>query len=764
MNCRFFFLDVNEGHWEGKACVRFWGVDGDGKRVMIMANQIAPYFYFLPPKPVDVQLLRSKLSESKKLSKPAELTIENRRLLGREQSFLKVTCSEPSDVSGYSREIRKILGGGQCFDELRLPVRYLTDCGLIPCGWNECEVQLTSVSDLIADRVYVTTALPHSVRNARPPKLRTLAFSILTIGDKGSAKPQTDPIRAIAIAMDTGESQLLETSGNDDDSALLKGFVERVKKFDPDIIVGFGANAVQWQYLIERAKQVKETLEVGRDESEPHTSVFGHVSILGRANLDLSDLLDGIPEIKIKTIENAAKFFQLPDADKITTLDEWDQFEVWSGEGGKERLLENTRLTAKACLDFASTAVEYPMQLSAITGLPLDQVMAAAIGFRVDSYFIRRAHEIGELIPAKNEQPYFTFRGATVLEPETGLHENVVVLDFASMYPNLMKKYNLSPETLVKPGESILESSVYVIPEVGHRFKKEPDGFYKLVLTSLIQERDAIRKEIESQPPRSTMHRVLKERERAVKIITNACYGYAGWAGSRWYVKEVAESATALGRETIGKTVEKAKALDLHVIYSDTDSIFVTNDPPKISRLLDWVKAELELEIKIEREYTRVLFTEAMKRYAGLQNDGTLDIVGLEAIRGDWSDLARRVQEDVLVRVLKDQSTDKAVQGVRETIQLLRKGEIPISELTIRKTLTKPIEKYEVRVPHVEVARQLMKEGWDLTLGDKVAYVIAKGSGPLHKRARPRSRLKPDEVDYEYYVENQVKPAAMRIL
>ena len=249
-----------------------------------------------------------------------------------------------------------------------------------------------------------------------------------------------------------------------------------------------------------------------------------------------------------------------------------------------------------------------------------------------------------------------------------------------------------------------------------------------------------------------------------MKVITNACYGYAGWAGGRWYVREVAESATALGRETIRRTIEKAKSLGLEIIYGDTDSIFVTNDKPKVDRLLDWVRRELELEIRVEREYERILFTEAMKRYAGVRADGTLDVVGLEVVRGDWSDIARQVQEQVLVRVLKDRSTKKAVEVVGGTIRRLQRGEVSIAELTIRKTLTKPIEKYAVRAPHVEVARQLMREGWDLMLGDKVAYVITKGYGPLYKRAKPSSQASPEEIDLEYYVENQVKPAAMRIL
>jgi DNA polymerase I len=87
-----------------------------------------------------------------------------------------------------------------------------------------------------------------------------------------------------------------------------------------------------------------------------------------------------------------------------------------------------------------------------------------------------------------------------------------------------------------------------------------------------------------------------------------------------------------------------------------------------------------------------------------------------------------------------------------------------IGSLTIRKTLTKQIEDYKVRTPHVEVAKTLVKQGWDLGVGDKVAYVIAKGPGRLFQKAKPPGRLTPQDIDVEYYVDNQIKPAAMRIL
>jgi DNA polymerase I len=326
-----------------------------------------------------------------------------------------------------------------------------------------------------------------------------------------------------------------------------------------------------------------------------------------------------------------------------------------------------------------------------------------------------------------------------------------------------MEKYNLSPDTLVKPGEDVPEDSVYIIPEVNHRFKRRPDGLYKTALATLIHERSSIKALLKKASPKSIHYKILKERERALKVITNACYGYAGWTGARWYVREVAESAAALGRQLIAETIAKATALGLEVIYSDTDSIFVSNVKQKVKELIDWVK-DPEMEIRVEREYKRVLFTEAMKRYAGLNPDGTLDIVGLEVVRGDWSGIARSVQENVLQAILKHESTKMAIEGVHETVRRLRNHDIPLKSFIIWKTLTKPIEKYRVRTPHAEVARKLAAEGWHVTVGDKVAYVIVKGKGPLYQRAIPYHEVRTEDLDVEYYVENQVKPAAMRIL
>ena len=127
---------------------------------------------------------------------------------------------------------------------------------------------------------------------------------------------------------------------------------------------------------------------------------------------------------------------------------------------------------------------------------------------------------------------------------------------------------------------------------------------------------------------------VLDARQKAVKIITNAAYGYAGWIGARWYIKPVAEAASAWGRYTILSAIRLVESKGLTIIYGDTDSLFLTNDEKKILELQKEIGEELGLEAEVSEVYTRIFFTEAKKRYAGLRADGSLDIVGSRSYSG----------------------------------------------------------------------------------------------------------------------------------
>ena len=190
----------------------------------------------------------------------------------------------------------------------------------------------------------------------------------------------------------------------------------------------------------------------------------------------------------------------------------------------------------------------------------------------------------------------------------------------------------------------------------------------------------------------------------------------------------------------------------------------MSNESRKMEKLSREIDQTLGLEIRPSKVYTRVLFTEAKKRYCGLLPTGELDIVGLEVVRGDWAPMAKNVQEKVLEILLKEKSPEKASEYVRAYVTDVKEHKIPYKDFIIWKTLTKSPEEYEVRAPHVEAARLLKKQGLDLTLGDKIGYVIVKGEGKLYTKAKPYVLVAAEDLDIEYYITNQVVPAAARIL
>ena len=589
------------------------------------------------------------------------------------------------------------------------------------------------------------------------PSLRVMSFSTLSLKEKRSSKTDDGSQILISVRTSEGKSKHFEA---DKASTVIHDFVDFIREFDPDIIAGYQTNSVDWPLLIGKAKALGMKLSVDRAGGEPHPSVHGHISVAGRANLDLFEILRDQPEPKVKTLQNVAEQFGIMKSP--VRIEETEVAGYWKIPEKRRKLRNYLAQNAELVLKLSDVFLDYATQLSSLTGLPLDHVASASMGFKVDSYLIREAHRLGELIPRRVDRPYFAYRGGLVLAPKPGLHENIAVLDFTSMYPNLMLLHNISPDTLVRSGG--VDAEIFRVPELGYGFRRAPQGMYAVALANLLAERDKIRNQMSSVKSGSTEFRVLEAREKAVKTIANAMYGYAGWVGARWYVKEVAESTAALGRRAIEETVDAAKKLGLEVIYGDTDSIFVKNDLKKVAKLRTAVAETLKMEIRVDKVYSRILFTEAKKRYAGLREDGVIDVVGLEAVRGDWSEVAKNVQEEVLGMILRGEGAKKAIEYVKAMVDSIRRRDVAYTELVIWKTLTKPLEEYEVRAPHVEAARQLIGEGWRLTLGDKIGYVITNVPGKLYQKAKPHVKATIKDIDQEYYVTSQVIPAALRIL
>ncbi len=762
MKLYFYLLDINYEIITGLPQIRLWVITDKGDRAVITDEGFRPYFYLLLRSRDQQGKVLEQLEEEKKHRKQI-LGIEpvKMQFYGEQVNAVKVTCNSPEEMETLAINLSRIEGvRDHLEDDVRLSARYLIDNNLKPCSWNDVRAEPTKgEEDVQVSKFFKAVSPPKSVESQKEPSLRLLAFSLIRYSEQGSPRPLRDPVVAISLATsDGGKEQFV--SNNLDDRAVLQGFVKYIQEYDPDIILGYGSGKSDWPYLIERCKSRKISLQVDRSRGEPHTSLYGHISITGRVSLDLFDMAEDMLEVKVKTLDNVARFLGLKTID--SRIEEFQYPERWKDAASRKTLLSQSVSDAGLILKLGENLLEYGEQLAAITGMPLDQVEAAAVGFRVDSYLVREAHRLGELIPRHIEQVYLRYRGSIVYEPKPGIHEDVAVLDFSSMYPSLMILYNISPDTLVVGSTS--GKVVFKVPEVGHKFRKAPPGLYTTVLRSLIESRRAIKLRLKSLINGTTEQKTLREREKAIKVVTNAVYGYAGWTGARWYVREVAESAAALGRVTIQKVADMARKESLELIYGDTDSLFLRNDKEKIATLLKRIEEELRLEIKAEKIYSRILFTEAKKKYAGLLQDGSLDIVGMEVVRGDWSEVARRVQEDVLSTLLRDNSASKAAGVARKAIKELREGKVPFQQLIIWKTLTKPVKAYEVHAPHVEAAKMLQAKGFELTLGDKIGYVIIKGEGKLYEKVKPYAMASPEEIDGEYYIQNQVMQAAMRVL
>ena len=685
-----------------------------------------------------------------------------KRLLAEEYDVLKIVCTDPSQLEKAAKETLKKMEAAATYEEkLRQAIKYQNDYGVRPCQWYEVETGPSTVDPkrYSVDETLIAKGRPVPTQKEEPPRLNTFAFALLAVSKTGAPSPLRDPIRAVSWkSSDNSSGLLLANSEMDDD--LIQEFGELVSKTNPDLVLNYEGNSVYWSYLAKRAEKTKASLIIGRDGGPPHQSLYGHYSLIGRANIDLLNFTEDLYEVKNKTLHSVANYLGIQTS-KEEEIDETSYYDYWSNQDRRKLLTEQLEGRVRTILEIGHEAVDYVIQISALTGLPPDQVIAAAVGFRVDNYLMMETHALGQLIPSRFEQPIIPYKGAIVLEPTRGLHDKVASLDFSSMYPSLMIKYNISPDTLAKSDE---KEDTFEAPEVGHRFRKRPDGFYRIVLSKLIQARKTTKAELKSTPRNSQRYTLLRAREKAIKVTTNAVYGYAGWAGARWYSKEVAESAAALGRETINRAISIAKNLGLTVFYGDTDSVFVNYDEKLVSQFREEIDRQLGLEINLSEAYSRILFTEAKKKYGGLRVDGQLDVVGLEAVRGDWSTLAREVQANVLRTVLEDANPVRAIAYVKDLTVNLASKNLPLSSYVVWKTLTKPINEYEVNAPHVEVAKKMSKEGWSVSRGDKVGFVITRRPGKLYQKAEPYYKTSLEMIDYDYYIHNQIVPSALRIL
>ena len=423
--------------------------------------------------------------------------------------------------------------------------------------------------------------------------------------------------------------------------------------------------------------------------------------------------------------------------------------------------------------------------IARIGRLSVDDISRFGVNQWIRGILYYEHRQRNELIPSRNELEKKgtasttaiikekKYRGGEVVEPVPGIHFNVIVLDFASLYPSIIKVHNLSYETINCAHEDCRKNEV---EGTTHWVCKHRKGLTSFLIGSLRDLRVNYYKHLAKDktlpPEERKLYNVVSQ---AIKVILNASYGVMGAAIFPLYCLPVADATAALGRTTINRTINKCREIGIQVVYGDTDSIFLSNpDQKHIDQLVQWARETLGVDLEIDKQYRYVVFSDLKKNYLGVLSDGTVDVKGLTGKKSHTPPFIRKAFYDIL-EILGKINSEKDFEYAREKIKSviqenaknLEVHKIPLEELSFNVTINKSLSTYGKKTgsktvdgnsndiykglpQHIKAAKMLVDANKrEIRAGDTISYVkIKAGDG-----VRPVELSKPEEIDIEKYLE-----------
>jgi DNA polymerase I len=407
--------------------------------------------------------------------------------------------------------------------------------------------------------------------------------------------------------------------------------------------------------------------------------------------------------------------------------------------------------------------------LSRISYMTLDDVSRQGVSGWIRSIMFCYHRKRGYLIPRREEILEVKgqtateavikgkkYKGAIVVEPKPGVHFNVAVLDFASLYPSIIKIWNLGYETVRCPHDVCRNAK---IPGTPHWVCQKKKGLESLLIGSLrdlrVEWYKVRSKDRTLSPAQIGWYKVVSD---ALKVVLNASYGVFGADNFALYCPPVAEATAAIGRDVITKTINEANSLTLEVFYGDTDSIFLgSQNPDLFNRLIEWARDQLKLELEIDKNYRYLALSSRKKNYFGVHPDGNVDIKGLTGKKRHIPEFLHAAFYQMISALKEVQSAadiDTAKKKITEIVKQcyvkLRNREFTLDELAFQMMMSRTPDKYTKTTPqHVKAARQLQQAGTEMKPGDIVSFVKVYGEPGV----KPVQLARLDEVDTEKYVE-----------
>ena len=572
-----------------------------------------------------------------------------------------------------------------------------------------------------------------------------------------------------------------------DETALILKFLDWIELYDPDLIIGWNVVGFDLTFLQSRCDELLIEFRLGRGRekvywrSSMQRNAAGNFTgnekqfalVPGRVVLDGIELLRTASyQFESFSLENVAR--ELLGRGKL--IDDVDDKAAEIRDLFKRDKEALAKYNLEDCVLVTeiferTNLVNFAIERSHLTGLDLDRAGGSVAAF--DYLYLPRLHRQGMIAPSSDDKVGAASPGGFVLNSKPGIYDHVIVLDFKSLYPSIIRTFNVDPLAMAAGREE--DDAIEGFG--GANFSR-----HKVILPEIIQSLWEARDQAKLNQEAAL--------SQAIKIIMNSFYGVLGTSGCRFFDTRLVSSITLRGHEILQKTRDILEERGLNVIYGDTDSVFVLLKDVKDKEEADEVglsesaflnqwwrnylarqyQIESCLEVEYETYFSRFLMPTvrgseigSKKRYAGMvpKGDGfEMVYKGLEAVRSDWSPLARDFQRELYEKIFNNEPYEQLVKDrVREVLE----GRWD-DHLVLRKRIRRNLADYQKNVPpHVKAARieesERQKRGVDTSLNQKswIEYVMTVNG------AEPKRYMK-GELDYQFYIDKQLAPIADAIL
>ncbi|RLJ03321.1 MAG: DNA polymerase elongation subunit [Candidatus Aenigmatarchaeota archaeon] len=803
MKVQIQVLDVDYDMLNNRPIVRIFGKDRNGKTYCVCATDLLPYFYIKTTNPKRIEEeLRSRFGGEIEKTEIVERYLP----IGYSDKIelLKVTTRTPSKVPEIRDYIKDKVDDIYEADIL-FKYRYMVDRSITGMGWIEVEGNPLRTDTIRCATIEARSITP--IENDENVPLRILALDIeVKTPQERIPSADKDPIIMIALAYSEPfrgrENDVLVAKSVPGDvisctseEEMLEKLKDIIESYDPDIITGYNINNFDMPYIIQRMQHLNLKRDLGRVvDKTVFCQTFGpqtKTNITGRVIVDSYRIVKKEYSFKNYTLNTVAKDLLGEEKEDVSYK---EINGLWEDRNEIHRLISYARKDSILALKLITEKkpLDKYIALCRVSGVLLQDVLDGGESIRIENLLLSEFNKKGFVLPLKpgreeiikrsKEREKEGIKGGLVLEPNPGLYADgcVMVMDFKSLYPSIIRTFNICPTTLLTRDLDV----EYNESPAGARFVKSSvrEGIIPRILSGLIDGRSTVKKRMyqEKDPEK---RRLLDAKQYAFKIMANAFYGYCGYMKARTYNIHVANAITSYGRHLIQKTADKIRnEYGLEIIYGDTDSVMVKYPSKNLdevyevgTRIAKEITDSLPgvLELEFEKIFRSFLIL-AKKRYAGWafeKHNGEwsdkIEMKGIETVRRDWCDLVTNTMNAVIDMIIKEGDVNRAISFVQEKIEQIRKREVPLKELSVTKSITKSLESYDGVLPHIEAAKKMrMRDPSNPpTRGDRISFVIVEGNQMLSKRAETIEYVKEKNLktDTDYYINNQLLPPIERI-